>query len=262
MLPLCSRPDLYLGRSGRLECAVARREIAAPPFMRGLKAALVCDIHALPRTRDADMRALAEKISGLGADLLLLGGDYADRRADAERLFAALAAVKPRLGGYGVLGNNDAEAWNDGNGLRALMQGAGFHLLVNESVRLDVNGGALIIAGVDEHKYGAPRARGLFPEAPAPNRYRLLLSHYPCMPDALPDLMLSGHTHGGQFNCLGLTPFSIGFERLFHRNMQSLAASGLHEVRGVRLLVSKGIGASRLQVRVGVRPEIDLITFV
>lgn len=262
MSPLFSKPDRYIGRCGRLECAVARREIAAPPFMRGLKALLVCDTHVLPRTRDEDLRALADRLAGLGADILLLGGDYADRREDAARLFEALSAVKPRLGGYGVLGNNDAEAWDDVNGLRALMRGAGFQLLVNESVRLAVGGGALMIAGVDEHKLGAPRARGLYPDAPAPDCYRLLLSHYPCMPDSLPDLMLSGHTHGGQFNCLGVTPFSIGFERLFRRDIKSLAASGLHEIGGLKLLVSKGIGASRIQWRVGARPEVDLIQFI
>ena len=262
MSRLLTRPDLYAARCGRLDCAVARWEIPAPRFMRGVTAVLLCDTHVLPRTTDLEIRALSGKIAALKPDLLLLGGDYADRREDAERLFGALSIVTPPLGGWGVPGNNDAEAWGDLDGLRRLMAGAGFPLLVNESVQVPLNGGTLCIGGVDERKFGSPRARGLFPEAHSQDCYSILLSHYPCMPDATPDLMLSGHTHGGQFNCLGLTPFSFGFERLFRRGMEALAVSGLHAVGGIRLLVSKGVGASRVQWRVGVRPEIDLITFV
>ncbi len=262
MKALFSSPDLYIARCGRLDCAVVERPVPAPPFLKGLKALLACDLHALPRTTDADMRSLAEKIAGLKPDLLLLGGDYADRREDAVRLFSALAAVKPRLGGYGVAGNNDAEAWDGMDGLRGVMAKAGFGLLVNESARIAVGGGTLYIGGVDEHKHGAPRSKGLYPDRPAPDTYRVLLSHYPCLPDSMPDLMLSGHTHGGQFNALGLTPFSIGFERLFRRDIRSLAVSGVHDIGGMKLLVSKGVGASRLQLRAGVRPEIDLIRFV
>ena len=112
-----------------------------------------------------------------------------------------------------MIGNNDAEAWEGGWALKAVMARAGSKLLVN--------GGELARERRQAaHRRGGraqarqPDARGLYPEVPARERYRVLLSHYPCMPDARPDLMLSGHTHGGQFNLLGLTPFSIGFERL------------------------------------------------
>lgn len=257
-----SRPDLYCSRSGRLDCAVARRAIpGAPAFLRGLRALLVCDTHVLGRTPDEAIDALVRTMAAQKPDILLLGGDYADHTEDARRLFQAMAAIKPPLGGFGVIGNNDAEAWPETDELREVMAAAGFKLLVNESVALPVNGGTLYIGGVDERKFGQPRARCLYPAQKSPNTYRVLLSHYPCMPDLTPDLMLSGHTHGGQFNLLGLTPFSIGFERLLHPRMAALAVAGLHERDGMRLYVSKGVGASRIQWRVGVRPEIDLLTF-
>ena len=262
MSHLLTRPDLYAGRCGGLGFTVVRREIRATAFLRGMKAALVSDIHVLPRTTDSQIQKLADVISELKPDILLLGGDYADRQEDAVRLFKALSHVKTPLGGWGVPGNNDAEAWGDLDGRRKLMARTGFRLLVNESAQIPLNGGTLYIGGVDERKFGAPSARGLFPEARTSLGYSILLSHYPCMPDVTPDLMLSGHTHGGQFNCLGLTPFSIGFERLFRRGMEALAVSGLHKIGDMQLLVSKGIGGSRIQWRVGVRPEIDLITFI
>ena len=95
------------------------------------------------------------------------------------------------------------------------------------------------------------------------HNFRVLMLHEPCAVRPAPDLTLSGHTHGGQFNCLGFTPYSIGFERLFGRRIRPVAVAGLSEQPdGSKLLVSKGIGASRIPLRVGVRPEIELIGFV
>lgn len=262
MLQRYSRPDRWLARCGRLECAVVERAIEnAPTFMRGLRALYVSDTHVLPRTRDADIRALIDRVAALSPDLLLLGGDYADRADDALRLFDALAALRFPLGAFACLGNNDAEAWDSPAALREAMAGRGLRLLVNEAVTIPLKGGAIRLAGVDERKFGRPRAAGLYSDSPTPGVYRVLLSHYPSMPDVKPDLMLSGHTHGGQFNLLGMTPFVFGFEQIMRRDMRPLAVAGLLEAGGMKLLVSKGIGASRVQLRVGVRPEIDLLTF-
>ena len=69
--------------------------------------------------------------------------------------------------------------------------------------------------------------------------------------------MLSGHTHAGQFNLLGLTPYSVGFERRFRH----LAIRGLHRVGDMHLLVGSGIGVSRLPLRIGASPRIYLMEF-
>ncbi len=256
-----SPPDLYCARAGRLDAFVHERAISgAPAFMHGLRALFASDIHVLPRTRDAEIGALVARMAALEPDIALLGGDYSDTAEDALRLFEALTELRAPLGTYGVIGNNDAEAWPSARELRRAMARAGCRLLSNQSERLRVNGGTLYIGGVDEHRYGAPHYEGLYPVAPSPLAYRVLLSHYPCRPALAPDLMLSGHTHGGQFNVLGLTPFVIGFERL-SRRPRSIAIAGLMDVGNMKLLVSKGVGASRVQLRVGVRPEIELLTF-
>lgn len=257
------RPDRYIGRCGHLNASVAQRRVGgAPGFMRGLRAAFVSDTHVRPCATRAELEALVQSVAALSPDLLLLGGDYADDAEDAVRLFEALGALKPPLGAFGVIGNNDAEAWDGRLGeLKKVMRRAGYRLLINSRARLPVGGGTLYITGVDEYKWGKPSARGLYPEARRPDAYRLLLSHYPAMPNVMPDVMLCGHTHGGQFNLLGLTPFAVGFERIRPPRVAALAVSGQFDLGGMRLLVSKGVGASRLQLRVGVRPEIELITF-
>ena len=256
------RPDLYVGRCGSLEAALTEHRIpGAPEFMRGLSALFIADTHVLRRTTAAQLDAFAERIAGIAPELLLLGGDYSDDAEGAARLFDALAGLTFPLGAFGVVGNNDSEAWAGClYKLRKRMARADCRLLVNESARLKRRGGTLWIAGVDDHRHGNPVAAGLYPARPRDDIYRILLSHFPILPDIKPDLMLSGHTHGGQFNLLGLTPFAIGFERLKPR-LPSVAISGLFGIDGMKLLVSKGVGASRIQLRVGARPEINLLRF-
>ena len=95
-----------------------------------------------------------------------------------------------------------------------------------------------------------------------PSKFTIVMDHQPCdyenQKDAGVDLVLSGHTHGGQL-CLGrLSPYSIGFEHSY----------GIRAVRGetrigpTRLLVCNGIGVSRLPLRVGAPPEILLVRFI
>ena len=258
-----SKPDWYFARCGHLDAALAEHAIGgAPPFMRGLRAVFVADVHVLGRTTRAELDALIGRIAAAGPHLLLLGGDYSDDNDNCVRFFDALAGLSLPLRAFGVMGNNDAEAWK-GNlrTLRRTMSRAGCKLLINQSVCIPLDGGTLCVGGIDEYHYGHPRPDRLWRDPVRQPRYRILLSHYPVLPDERPDLMLCGHTHGGQFNCLGLTPFAIGFERFGHPPRASAAISGLHDVDGMKLLVSKGIGASRLQLRVGVQPEIDLLAF-
>ena len=263
MIQRFSKPDLYIRRCGHLDVTVTEHRIGGvPAFMRGLRAMFVSDLHVRPNTTQAELDALTDRIAEASPQLLLLGGDYSDVAEDCARFFRTLGRLAFPLGAYGVLGNNDAEAWKDNlRALRKVMSQAGCRLLVNACVDIPLAGGKLCVGGIDEYRYGQAHADSLWSGAGNGARYRILLSHYPVLPQERPDLMLSGHTHGGQFNLLGLTPFSIGFERFGQPHRASAAISGLHDIDGMKLLVSKGIGASRLQLRVGVRPEINLLLF-
>lgn len=255
-------PDWHLSRCGHLRAFVARRAIpGAPAFLRGKRVLFASDFHATAVTTAADARALADRINALSPDLILLGGDYADEAAHVAPLFEGLQALRAPLGVFGILGNNDREAWPDIAPLRKTMAAAGCTLLVNEGARLPLDGGVLWLAGADDRLYSEPRVEGLYPKRPSPDAYRVLLIHEPSWMRPAPDLTLSGHTHGGQFNLLGLNPYTIGFERLYGRRVKPAAVAGLSRDGASLLLVTKGIGASRIPLRVGVRPEIDLLAF-
>lgn len=223
----------------------------APPFMQGLRALFISDVHLRRCVSDARLNALIDQITALKPDLILLGGDYAEHSDQCLRFFEAFRGAACRLGCYAVPGNNDHDSIDD---LDSIMARSGVTLLKNRCARLDLPGGRLMIGGCDEHKYGAPDTAQLFT---SDADYRILLSHFPVMPECRCDLMLSGHTHGGQCNFLGITPYSIGFERRF----RLLGVKGERRIGDMRLLIGSGIGVSRFPFRLGAAPQIYLLNF-
>lgn len=219
------------------------------PALAGMKLAFFSDIHASPRFSDAAMEALLARVAALGADIVCIGGDFAEDEESLARLLRFFPLLSPPLGVYACLGNNDREL----PGFARMLEGHA-HLLVNESVFLE----GLRLGGVDERKHGHPRPEAIFPHDGA--SARVLLSHYPVACDfgvgARPDLQLSGHTHGGQFNVLGITPYTFFFEPRRHAWV-----SGECTLGGVRTIVSGGIGMSRVTLRVGAPPQVHLVRF-
>lgn len=219
------------------------------PALAGMKLAFFSDIHASPRFSDAAMEALLARVAALGADIVCIGGDFAEDEESLARLLRFFPLLSPPLGVYACLGNNDREL----PGFARMLEGHA-HLLVNESVFLE----GLRLGGVDERKHGHPRPEAIFPHDGA--SARVLLSHYPVACDfgvgARPDLQLSGHTHGGQFNVLGITPYTFFFEPRRHAWV-----SGECTLGGVRTIVSNGIGMSRVTLRVGAPPQVHLVRF-
>ena len=246
-------PDRYFYLGQFPEPLLERVEIdGAPAWLQDVRILFVCDAHLRRGVSDARLEAFIDRLAATRADMLLLGGDYAESPRDCLRFFRALKRLSPPMEIFAVPGNNDARNMNE---LRAGAAEADVTLLVNDSRKIQLPGGTLEIGGCDEHKYGAPDTRNLFRESGA---YRILLSHYPAPPECACDLMLSGHTHAGQLNLFGLTPYSVGVERKF----RLMAVRGLHRIGEMRLFVGNGVGVSKLPLRVGAQPRITLLKFV
>ena len=231
------RPDVHLslGR-GR---GLALSELAlpgAPEWLRGRTLLFASDFHLRP---GMDAEWLVARMSDAGADMILLGGDYADRREQALRLFDAFRALRAPLGIFAVAETTTSRrsAASPRSPTRCARSGRSCWSIAARRSRW----AAVRCAwrGVDEYRYGRAGFEGLFSEA---DGYRILLSHYPILPDgAAPDLMLSGHTHGGQFNLFGLTPYGVGFERFGARRALAPAmVSGARRFGRTTLVVSKG----------------------
>ena len=248
---------------------LCEHELPGPACMRGLTIAFVTDIHTSNMFPPRAVERLLNQVAALRADLILWGGDYAETVAHERAFFAMLPRLSAPLGMYGVLGNNDKECLGSAfPNLRRLAERAGMRLLVNEQAAVPFRGGRILIGGTDEWKYGQPSARGFFSDA-GERDLRVLLCHYPSAADRAcrtaaqqPQLILSGHTHGGQINVFGMTVYSLRYEHRYYEKSRHFYVSGWREIDGARMLVSNGVGDSLLPIRIGAPRQIHRITLV
>ena len=224
------------------------------------------DVHLSNRFPVEAVEKLLAQIDKLQPDMILLGGDYGESAEWQLQFFEMLARLTPPLGMFGALGNNDYECFPER--LTPLMEAAshaGVTLLVDRTTRIDTGCGHISIAGLNEFRHAQPLKRPLFTGKDA-SSLRILLSHYPQSvgrylrehPVHAPHFAAAGHTHGGQFSLLGLTPYSIGFEFLIKGERLPLV-SGWKQIKDTQLLVSPGLGTSRLPFRINVEPTIHQI---
>lgn len=239
---------------------VVRYTIVAPGWEGPpLVIAQLSDTHAiLPDMPPSRLAAIVARVNALRPDLVVLTGDYiADRRVRTglvavEAAVAPLGGLRAPLGVVAVLGNHDMNAPGLAERVTAALRAHDITVLRNASTRA----GRLWIAGADDNWWGVTRVTEAFARIP-PGAPALYLVHNP---DAWVDapsralLTLAGHTHGGQIVLPWLgapaTATDAGGKWLH----------GLIEERGRRMIVSAGLGASFLPLRIGTRPEIVLVT--
>lgn len=225
-----------------------------------LRLALLTDLHMGPYMHREQLAQWVEASNALDPDLVVLGGDLVDRwyRGDLSEFAELLPQLKHRLGVVAVLGNHDHVRYPDLAPLRETLIGAGVRLLVNDGLWLR---GDLYLAGIDDWKRGAPDVAKAFAVAAEEDGAgaRVLVSHNPdVIPDLgsylsrLPDLVLSGHTHGGQV-CLPLIG-PVVTSSVYGRRF----AEGWVEAP-MPVFVSRGLGVSLLPVRMLCPPELALL---
>jgi predicted MPP superfamily phosphohydrolase len=183
-------------------------------------------------------------------------------------VIAELARLKARIGTVAVLGNHDW--WQDGDLTQQTFHQVGIPLLDNNRLivtpaRRLANTGTegLALCGVGDLWEDKQDYRRALDGLPA-RMPRLLLSHNPDVAEEIAfirsglrvDLMLSGHTHGGQVHIplLGtpIVPSQYGQKY----------AHGLVQGPACPVFISRGIGVSRLPLRIGVSPEVAVLEFM
>jgi len=257
------------------KAVICRHGLPAPEGLKGLKIAFISDIHIADYFRPEEAEGLIGQIGALEADMILWGGDFAETLAYQRAFFPMLSALKPRLGSFAVMGNNDRECFGNSFPLMRTLAGRnGVRLLINEEVAVDCGGGRIWIGGLDEWKFGRPNARGMFKRA-SEGDLRVMLSHYPHVADKavsqaakVPHIYLSGHTHGGQISLLGFSCYNLGYGYKYARRSRHFYVSGWREFdealpgggsETMRMLVSNGIGESLFPLRMNAPRQVHLI---
>lgn len=240
---------------------------------RPLTIAILADLHVgEPFVSLKRVRQVVKRTNALGADLIVLLGDYAaghrfiTRPVAMKDVAPELARLKARHGVYSILGNHDW--WDDkaaqkrGGGPnfygRALER-HGISVLSNTAIRLD----DFWLAGLEDQIALLRGAQGLVGLDDLPGTLAqitddapvVLLAHEPDIFPKVPArvaLTLSGHTHGGQVRLFGWSP--VVPSRYGNRYAYGHVRENLRD-----LVVSGGIGCSIAPVRFGMVPEITVV---
>jgi len=234
----------------------------------GVRIALVSDLHS--REMGPRERLLVDTVRNDKPDMLMLAGDYASKEGNYAPVLEIMKSARCPLGVYAVMGN--AEYAHAGRSCilchepgsdRKRENGAGF--VLRNSVRiLERNGAKLCIIGLDDPVTRKRNGRcfldlreivaGLDPGMP-----KILLAHSPDIFEEAArlgiDLVLCGHTHGGQ---LFFVPMIPGITRT---EPALKYPTGFYRRDRTIMYVTRGMGTNVLPIRLGVRPEITMIRF-
>jgi predicted MPP superfamily phosphohydrolase len=230
-----------------------------PPQFDGKKIVFLTDIHYGPFFNKERVDNLVNQTNALNPDLIVLGGDYVDyesvkgtgESSSVKEVFQSLSNLKAPLGVYGVLGNNDPQelTLNTISGSRVTYIG-------NKGIWIEENGDRIRWGGVGDYNNGN-QLQSATTSAALTSDFVILLSHNP---DYFPkvdkdkvDLVLSGHTHGGQVTIFGL--WSPDFQSRYKAEYRT----GVLKYNNTTLLVSNGLGTVTMPIRFFARPQIILI---
>ncbi len=235
-----------------------------PDEFHGLRIVQLSDIHHSPFLDEDRISEAVRMANDLGPDLVALTGDYISHSRDYIVPCArALGRLRAAHGVFAVLGNHDH--WTDGAMMRDALAEQGIRVLCNESERIERGSSYVRIAGVDDLMVRRDDLRKALEET-NPHETRILLSHNPAIireaARAGVDLVLSGHTHGGQINWRLLTGRKDRKTDRWLRRPSRRLMRGYARLGSTQLYVNRGLGTVVVPLRYGCPPEVTLLEII
>lgn len=238
-----------VGRLKRYEIKSER----LPAQFNGCTIAFISDVHYPSKFNRKRLAKVMRKLRTLEPQMLLLGGDYVTSNSFIDELFDSIASIKTNYGTYAVLGNHE---FSRAELIKEAMRSRGISLLGDEAHAI-TNEKTIYIAGV-ANPFKVDSLTVSPTETVADSCFTILLVHtpdYAQMVGARADVVLSGHTHGGQVSLFGLyTP--VKNSRYGSRFLRGLNKTD----DAVPVITTNGIGTSRRKVRFCVPSEIVIVT--
>jgi predicted MPP superfamily phosphohydrolase len=247
-----------------------------PIEFEGLKIAQISDIHTGTLVNREQLLKAVEMILSLNPDLILFTGDLVNNRTDEAYPYKdILNKLKAPMGVYSVLGNHDYGdyyQWNSEdekkknfNDMLSLHAELGWKLLMNEHILFNRGESTIALIGVENwgNALRFPRYGKLdvATKGTEKSSYNILMSHDPSHWDAQVnryykniDLTLSGHTHGFQFG-VEIPGFKWSPSQYVYKQWAGVYRNGEQVIN-----VNRGLGCIGYMGRVGIKPEISLIT--
>jgi hypothetical protein len=288
---------MYGFAAERLDYRVRRVEIPTanlPPALDGMHIVQLSDIHLSGYMSRTDVRRAVDMANDLGADLAVVTGDFITGASDPlEDCIDEIRQLRAPLGIFGCNGNHEIYARAE-DAAQSLFAQSGMKLLRHENVQLAFRGARFNLLGVDYQRERTPSGHRLqmLPDlAPLVRRDmpNILLSHNPNTFNRAAELgielSLAGHTHGGQIQVeildhrLSAARFITDYIAGAYFRPLSMPAANIRALKDANyqasndaptsshaqpplsvLYVNRGLGTVGAPVRLGVPPEITLIT--
>jgi predicted MPP superfamily phosphohydrolase len=246
-----------------------------PEAFNGFTITQLSDIHAGSFTSKAGVEKGVALVNKQNSDMILFTGDLVNSKAiEMDPWKQTFAKLKAPFGKYSVLGNHDYGdyvKWDNEQSkmanlvsLKAVHKEIGFRLLLDEAVQIKNDGQEIALIGVENWGKGSFQKYGSLTKATKnvdDSEFKILMSHDPSHWEAKTlehkkhiNLALAGHTHGMQF---GIELFGFQWSPVKYVYPQW---AGLYQKDGKYLYVNRGFGFIGFKGRVGIWPEITVIT--
>lgn len=225
-----------------------------PAQFDGFKVAFLSDLHYPSLFSESRLSKLVACLNREEPDILLLGGDYVTDNDSVGVLFDALGTVETRFGACAVWGNHER---NNKDLVAQAMQRNGVLLLEDSVFVIADEGASMYVVGINDSfsfdSLDADPCKALPRDA-----FVMMLAHTPDYAErssTTADLVLSGHTHGGQVNLFGL------YAPVKNSIYGNRFLSGMNETAdGAVVITTNGVGTSRKKVRFCVPSELVIVT--
>lgn len=225
--------------------------------LRGLKVVFASDFH-VKKNQEKRLIKVIKKINAQNADIILLGGDYVNGTDIENNLVFSenakyFSGIKSRYGVFAVLGNHDS--WYDADAVKKILENSNIKVLSNSGIVVNSPKTKIFIAGVEDLMTGDVNIKKALKNQISPT---ILLSHnpdvFPDVPNSV-DITFAGHLHDGQVFIPFFGPLWVPSKY----GNRYLSGEIIENSR--RMIVSKGIGTSTINIRFNCLPEIVVVDF-
>ncbi len=235
-----------------------------PRVFAGYRIVQLSDIHHSAFLEEAEIAEAARLANQLKPDLIALTGDYISHsREYIPGVARALGSLQAPDGVFAVLGNHDH--WTDGEMMHQALLAEGIRVLSNEKCSIERQGEEIKLLGIDDMMVKRDDLKAAL-AGTSRAETRILLAHNPRIirkaARAGLDLVLSGHTHGGQINWRMLTGREESRTARWLRRPSRRLIRGYAKLQETHLYVNRGLGTVVLPLRYGCPPEITVIELV
>lgn len=250
-LTSCASPR-YIKKKGmaRVKCyEFSHKDL--PEAFDGTSLIFISDLHYKSKFRENELKGVIETIKEISPDIIILGGDYIEGCENTDSLFNALGSLHPQMGTYAVMGNNDYEECH-AQIVRAMKRN-NIRLLEHENATLVRDGERIIISGI---RNPFDKANLVSPTLQLQDSDFVIMAVH--TPDYTidadiknTDLVLAGHTHGGQVTFMGLYA-----PRIPSKYGQRFRTGLKYNNDSIPVIITNGLGTSQKNIRIFAPSEI------